>query len=106
LAYAEGERQAEVAIAGEAKWRQRDAVDLVRALRVCGERGEHPKDDCAERQHPKYEGLVAFHPPTLWIIGPDAFAESPDLVFSVTVEDGGLVRLVPAKPDSLSFLAH
>lgn len=103
LAYADDEHT-EVSVAGEAKWRQRDAVDLVRALGVCGERGDHLEDECREKKsdHRKFEGLVAFRPELLWIIGPDAFLDEPDLVFAVEIEDEFFVRLTPTRPDVLA----
>ena len=93
----------EVAIAAEAKWRQQDAEALRRALTACGERGEHSEDECGERKddHRKYEGLAEFRPPALWIIGPIAFLESPDLVFKVEAGGQGVVLLTPTDPDNL-----
>lgn len=103
IAYADDEHT-EVAIAGEAKWRQRDAVDLVRALGVCGERGNHLEGDCREKKsdHRKFEGLVAFRPAVLWIIGPDAFLDDPDLVFAVEIENESFVQLAPKRSNVLA----
>jgi hypothetical protein len=102
LAYAAYDRQ--VVIAGEAKWRQRDAIDLVGALSSCGERGIHDEEGCRQRRsdHRKYVGLVEFRPHVLWIVGPDAFSGDPDLVFSVDVQGDGIVRLIRAKSSWLA----
>lgn len=71
LAYADKARSG-VAIAGEAKRFQRDAVALSASLEVCGARGDHPEADCTERKnhHRKYVGLLKFRPRILWVVDP------------------------------------
>jgi len=103
LAYADGAQDG-VAIAADAKWRQRDAIKLVHTLEVCGRRGDHDEADCDARKddHRKYVGLVEFRPRLLWVIGPDAFADKgPDLVFTVEIQSEGRVRLFRTQPDEL-----
>ena len=104
LAYAGDSRTKKVAIAAEAKWKQADAVDLLRSLEICGARGKHSEQSCTERQnhHRKYQGLLDYQPRILWIIDPDGFSEAPDLVVHVSEEPGGLVQLKPAGPLALS----
>jgi hypothetical protein len=97
LAYVDDDwDQSEVAIAGEAKQRQSEAVELSASPEVCGERGEHLEADCTERpnHHRKYLGLLKYRPRILWIVGPEAFtAADPDLVFRVEQSSGSIVRL-------------
>lgn len=99
LGYAHGR----VALAAEAKWKQRDATKLVRALQTCGARGSHSEAECDQvaNHHRKYDGLVAYRPRALWVIGPDAFAGEPDLVFRVTTAVGGVAELEAAVPAEL-----
>lgn len=94
LAYAD-DSQSEVAIAGEAKRLQRDAVRLSASLEVCGKRGDHDEGECTEgkNHHRKYKGLLKFRPRILWIVGPGAFVSDPDLVFRVEEGSGGIIRL-------------
>jgi hypothetical protein len=96
----------EVAIAGEAKSKQKDAVALAKSLETCGARGDHSEADCTEKQnhHRKYQGLLDYRPRVLWIIGPEAFSDGPDLVFRVKQEPGGLLQLEPVGPIELSAL--
>jgi hypothetical protein len=95
----------QVAIAGEAKRLQREAVALSASLKVCGGRGDHLEDDCTERSnhHKKYAELRELRPRLVWIVGPDAFAPEPDLVFRVEGGSGGIVRLRHADPSELTF---
>jgi hypothetical protein len=94
LAYADSART-DVAIAGEAKRLQRDAVALSKSLEVCGRRGIHEERDCTEPKnyHRKYLGLLKFRPRLLWIVGPGAFEADPDLVFCVEASAGSVVNL-------------
>jgi hypothetical protein len=107
LAYDEDDSdRSEVAIAGEAKVSQREAVKLSASLEVCLERGEHPEADCTERpnHHRKYLGLLKFRPRILWIVGPGAFAAAdPDLVFRVEESSGSIVRLRRTDASELTF---
>jgi hypothetical protein len=92
LAYADDE-WSEVAVAGEAKLAQKDAVKLSTSLKACVERGPHEEADCDEprNHHKKCAGLLKFRPSILWIFGPEAFAAAdPDLVFRVQVRSGGV----------------
>ena len=95
LAYAD-DHWSEVAVAGEAKLKQDEAVKMSASLEACVERGPHEEAACAEprNHHKKYAGLLNFRPSILWIFGPEAFAAAdPDLVFSVRVRSGGGVGL-------------
>lgn len=101
LAYADQGRST-VQIAGEAKWRQREAERLIRVLETCGRRGEHVETDCRElNAHRKYVGLLELAPRLLWIICPAAFAPSTGFVFAVHAVEGGVVQLRPAAPSEL-----
>lgn len=106
LAYADdGWPDSEVVIAGEAKRLQRDALALSASLDVCVKRGPHEEADCTERQnhHRKYIGLLKFRPRILWIVGPEAFAADPDLVFGVEGTRSGIVRLRHTDASELTF---
>jgi hypothetical protein len=94
LAYVD-DAWSDVAIAGDAKRLQRDAVALSASLEVCARRGPHTQADCTERanHHRKYVGLLQFRPRILWIVGPEAFAADPDLVFRVEKSSRSIVRL-------------
>ena len=64
LAYVDDDwDRSEVAIAGEAKQFQKDAVALSASLKVCGERGDHDEADCTEpkNHHRKYLGSSSTH---------------------------------------------
>lgn len=104
LAYASSGDSKDVAIAGEAKWKQIDALSCLTGLEACCARGRHAKDGCSEslNHHRKYEGLLEYRPPVLWIIGPDAFSDTPDLVFRVRDAGGGIVHLEPADAGALA----
>jgi hypothetical protein len=107
LAYVNDDwNRSEVAIAGEAKRLQKDAVVLSESLKVCGGRGRHDEADCPEgkNHHRKYLGLLKYRPRILWIVGPGAFtAADPDLVFRVEESSGGIVRLHPINARELTF---
>jgi hypothetical protein len=104
LAYAD-DLASEVAIAGEAKQLQRDATELFVSLQVCGARGRHDEADCSEprNHHRKYRGLLQFRPRILWIVGPEAFAAAPDLVFRVQESSGSIVRLRRIDANGLTY---
>jgi hypothetical protein len=89
------EAWSKVTIAGEAKRSQPDAIALSESLEVCGGRGNHLEADCTEHEnhHRKYVGLLKLRPRIFWIVGPEAFAADPDLVFRVEASSGGIVRL-------------
>jgi hypothetical protein len=98
----------EVAIAGEAKQLQSDALKLSASLEVCGERGLHDEADCTElkNHHRKYLGLLKYRPRILWIVGPEAFtAADPALVFRVEESSGSIVRLRGIDASELTFSA-
>lgn len=101
LAYTEAR---EVAIAVEVKWRQADAVRLGRDLQTCGSRGAHSEGDCVlpVNHHRKYEGLIEHRPRLLWIVGPNAFIGTPDLVYFTHPGHGGAVSLSPAGASDLA----
>jgi hypothetical protein len=103
LAYADDE-WSEVVIAGEAKRLQRDAIALSASLEVCGALGPHDEADCTEpkNHHRKYLGLLKFRPRILWIVGPEAFAADPDLVFRVEESSRDIVRLRPIDASELT----
>jgi hypothetical protein len=107
LAYVD-DAWSEVAIAGEAKRLQRDAVALSASLKVCGGRGRHDEADCAEprNHHRKYMGLLKFRPRILWIVGPEAFAADPDLVLRVEESSGSIVRLPRIDASELNLRAR
>lgn len=104
LAYGDDAHR-EVAIAGEAKRLQREAVALSASLEVCGQRGDHLEDDCTERpnHHRKYLGLIELRPHIIWIVGPEAFAADPDLAFRVEEGSGGIVRVHHVDATELTF---
>ena len=95
----------EVAIAGEAKLLQEDALGFSASLKVCGGRGDHPEADCTQPRnyHRKYAGLLKSRPRILWIIGPEAFAADPDLTFRVEESSGDIVRLHRIDAGELTF---
>ena len=65
LAYVDDDwDRSEVAIAGEAKLEQREAVKLSASLGGCGERGLHDEAGCTEpkNHHRKYLGLLRHRP--------------------------------------------
>ena len=82
LAYPDGR---EISIAGEAKSTQKEAIKLMAGLRRCGALGHHEEHECAEspNHHRKYQGLLDYAAPVLWIIGPDTFSGTIDLIFRV-----------------------
>lgn len=47
--------------------------------------------------------LLKHRPRILWIVGPNAFAADPDLVFRVDESGGGIVRLRHSDARQLSF---
>ena len=93
-----------VAIAGEAKWKQTDALKLLAGLEACCAMGRHAKDGCSEsiNHHRKHEGLLEYRPRVLWIIGPDAFSNTPDLVFRVRGSATDIVQLEAADAGALA----
>ena len=95
LAYAGSGDSRSVAIAGEAKWKQADAIKVFRGIETCCERGRHTQDECTEsiNHHRKYEGLLEYRPRVLWVIGPNTFSDAPDLVFRVREAAGDTVQL-------------
>jgi hypothetical protein len=107
LAYVDDDwDRSEVAIAGEAKLLQKDALKLSASLEVCGGRGRHDEADCTElkNHHRKYLGLLKYRPSILWIVGPGAFtAADPDLLFRVEEDSGSIVRLRPIDARELTF---
>ena len=54
-----------VAIAADAKWRQRDAIKLARTLDTCSRRGDHDEADCDARRDDHQKHAV------WWSSGPD-----------------------------------
>jgi len=98
LAFESDANATNVAIAGEAKWKQSDALNLLKGLKACVARGDHSEETCSEplNHHRKYQGLLDHRPNLLWIIGPDAFLGTPDLVFRVSEKAGGVVQLETA----------
>ena len=104
LAYSDDAHR-EVVIAGEAKRLQREAVALSASLEICGERGDHAEHHCTERpnHHKKYAELLELRPRIIWIVGPEAFAAYPDLVFRVEEGSGGIVRLHRVHARELTF---
>jgi hypothetical protein len=106
LAYVD-DAWSEVAIAGEAKLLQKDAVALSASLEVRGGRGEHSEAECTEPRnyHRKYAGLLNVRSPVLWVVAPEAFAADPDLVFRAEESGGGIVRLRRIDARELTFRA-
>jgi len=103
LVYRRSSDSSGVVIAGEAKWRQADALKLLTGLEACCALGRHTSDVCGEsiNHHRKHEGLLEYRPPLLWIIGPDAFSDDPDLVFRVRDAGGGIIQLESAQATAL-----
>jgi len=66
--------------------------------------GRHAKDGCSEsiNHHRKHEGLLEYRPRVLWIIGPDAFSNTPDLVFRVRGSATDIVQLEAADAGALA----
>jgi hypothetical protein len=104
LAYAD-DAWSEIAVAGEAKRLQKDAVALADSLKVCGMRGPHPEESCTQHRnhHRKYVGLLEHRPRILWIVGPDAFAADPELVYRVDEDSGANIRLRHMDARQLTF---
>jgi hypothetical protein len=104
LGYAD-EAWSEVVVAGEAKLTQMEAVALSESLKVCGTRGDHREESCTQlrNHHRKYAGLLKYRPQILWIVGPNAFAADPDLVYRVEGSGGGIIRLRHSNARKLSF---
>ena len=104
LGYAD-DAWSEVVVAGEAKLSQEEAVALSESLKVCGTRGDHREEGCTQlrNHHRKYAGLLKHRPRILWIVGPNAFAADPDLVYRVDESGGGIVRLRHSDARQLIF---
>lgn len=103
IAYVDETRET-VRIAAEIKWRDKDVLDLLKALQSCCERGPHNEETCPERRHShhrKYQGLLDYEPRILWLVGPDEFEDEPRLIFRVRGTESGFVELTPAEASTL-----
>ena len=74
------------------------------SLKVCGMRGIHTEEDCTQpaNHHRKYVGLLRHRPHILWIVGPEAFSGSPDLVFRIRTSSRDIVHLHPTEATQLA----